>query len=178
MKDFFEIIKSRRSIRKFAAKDVPIELIKKIVDAGRWAPSAMNQQPWEFILMRSAEKKRKVREIYGNVRKERGFYEQDTSFLENGVLVLACAKRNAHGAIFSTALAVENMLLAAEALGLGGIVMTAPIGTDNARKELRELCKIPEEIDLIALLAFGYKAEEPVAKPRRKLEEILHEERF
>ena len=58
--NIFDLFKSRRSIRSFKSEDIPNEYIKKILEAARWAPSAGNIQPWEFIVIRNPETKREI----------------------------------------------------------------------------------------------------------------------
>ena len=58
--DVKEAIRTRRSIRKFKKKDIPDEVIEEILDAGRWAPSGLNNQPWKFMVIKDQEKKDRI----------------------------------------------------------------------------------------------------------------------
>ena len=150
----------------------------KILDAGRKAPSAMNQQPWEFIIVKDKKLKKKIREIYNDARDKKGFYQQDTSFVEKGTQIFILSDKTKHRHIISASLAIENILLATTALGLGSIVMTALLSFEEHIKEIRKLLKVPDKFDIIALVVIGYKDEEPIAKEKRKLKDIVHYDKF
>ena len=116
--EVFEAIKGRRSIRNYKDDPVPKELIEKILEAGRWAPSGSNIQPWEFIVIDDAK-------ILDMIRKVSPGY-----FGRAPLAILVCSNREralklggslgrSYLAIADCAMAVQNMLLAAYALGLG-----------------------------------------------------------
>lgn len=69
--DTFEIISSRRSIRKYKNTDIPNELVQKIIEAGLKAPSSKNKQPWKFIIMKGVEKERIIAEIVKGIEREK-----------------------------------------------------------------------------------------------------------
>jgi nitroreductase len=172
--DVFEAIMGRRSIRAFKAADVPPETVEKLIDAGRWAPSAGNIQPWEFIIVRKPEIKRKLAKA-----------ALGQSFIEEApVVIVVCAdeERSAHGyggrgrtlyCIQDTAAAIQNIHLAAYALGLG----TCWVGAFR-EDEAREALKIPEGIRPVAIIPVGYAAEAPSPRSRRPLKQIIHHETF
>ncbi len=172
--DVFEAITGRRSIRAFKATDVPSETIEKLIDAARWAPSAGNIQPWEFIIVRKPEIKRKLaRAALGQ------------SFIEEApVVIVVCAdeERSARGygvrgrtlyCIQDAAAAIQNIHLAAYALGLG----TCWVGAFR-EEEAREALKVPEGIRPVAIIPVGYPAETPSPRSRRPLKQITHYETF
>ena len=172
--DVFEAIMGRRSIRAFKATDVPPETVEKLIDAGRRAPSAGNIQPWEFIIVRKPEIKRKLAKA-----------ALGQSFIEQApVVIVVCAdeERSAHGygvrgrtlyCIQDTAAAIQNIHLAAYALGLG----TCWVGAFR-EDEAREVLKIPEGIRPVAIIPVGYAAEAPSPRSRRPLKHIIHHETF
>ncbi len=81
--DLFEAIKSRRSVRSFTREDVSEETVEKLIDAARWAPSAGNLQPWEFIVVRKPEIKRKL-----------SIAALDQTFIEEApVVIVVCANQ-------------------------------------------------------------------------------------
>lgn len=172
--EVFEAIKGRRSIRAFKAADVPAETVEKLIDAARWAPSAGNIQPWEFIVVRNREIKRKLAKA-----------ALGQSFIEEApVVIVVCAdeERSARGygvrgrtlyCIQDTAAAIQNIHLAAYALGLG----TCWVGAFR-EDEAREALKIPEGIRPVALIPVGYPAETPSPRGRRPLKQIIHYETF
>ena len=172
--DVFEAIKRRRSIRAYKNIDVAKETIEKLIDAARWAPSAGNIQPWEFIIVRNPETKRKLAEAALN----------QTFIEEAPVVIVVCAdcERSGRGygsrgatlyCIQDTAAAIQNIHLAATALGLG----TCWIGAFK-EEPVKKLLKIPNGIRPVAIIPVGYPAEQPAPRPRRPLNEIVHYEIF
>lgn len=155
--DFFEIIKTRRSIRKFLPKPVSLDIIKKIIDLAITAPSACNYQLWRFIVVDSQELKEKIVDLGGAIAIKEA---------PVGVLVTynnQTANQEYKDYIQSAAAAIENMLLAAHAYGLGGCwVCQLPPKT-----QLRRLFKIPANFDPIAYVLLGYPAITPREMPRK-----------
>ncbi|NYZ75922.1 nitroreductase family protein [Candidatus Micrarchaeota archaeon] len=178
MPDFFAVVKGRRAVRKLKRKEVPLKLLVKVIEAGTWAPSAVNTQPWAFILVRDKELKKRVREIYDEASSTSGLYKQDTEFVENATLIIVLSDTGNVLHQFSTSAAVENMLLAATALGLGSVWMCRPLRVEKTLNELRELFKIPSNYEIIGIVALGYPDEKPKPKERKPLKEILHFEKF
>ena len=172
--DVLEAIKGRRSIRAFKSEDVPPEIVEKLIDAARWAPSAGNIQPWEFIIVRNPEIKRNLAKAALN-----------QSFVEEApVVIVVCADevRSSQGygvrgktlyCIQDTAAATQNIHLAAYSLGLG----TCWVGAFN-EEEARKILEIPEGVRPVAIIPVGYPAEKPSARNRRPLNQIIHYEKF
>ena len=172
--DVLEAIKGRRSIRAFKSEDVPPEIVEKLIDAARWAPSAGNIQPWEFIIVRNPEIKRNLAKAALN-----------QSFIEEApVVIVVCADeiRSSQGygvrgktlyCIQDTAAATQNIHLAAYSLGLG----TCWVGAFN-EEEARKILEIPEGVRPVAIIPVGYPAEKPPARNRRPLNQIIHYEKF
>jgi nitroreductase len=172
--EVLEAIKGRRSIRAFTGKDVKEEIVEKLIDAARWAPSAGNIQPWEFIIVRKPEVKRRLAEA-----------ALDQTFIEEASVVIAvCAHENRSSegygvrgktlyCIQDTAAAAQNIHLAAYSLGLG----TCWVGAFG-EEEAREILKIPLGVRPIAIIPVGYPAESPSPPSRRPLRQIIHYETF
>ncbi|MCS7125036.1 MAG: nitroreductase family protein [Candidatus Bathyarchaeota archaeon] len=172
--DVFEAIKGRRSIRAFREADVLSDVIERLIEAASWAPSAGNIQPWEFIIVRNPETKRRLAEA-----------ALGQSFVEEApVVIVVCAdeERSARGygprgrtlyCIQDTAAAIQNIHLAAYALGLG----TCWVGAFR-EDEARKILNIPEGIRPIAIIPVGYPAEAPLPRSRRPLKQIVHYEKF
>ena len=172
--DVLEAIKGRRSIRAFKSEDVPPEIVEKLIDAARWAPSAGNIQPWEFIIVRNPEIKRNLAKAALN-----------QSFIEEApVVIVVCADeiRSSQGygvrgktlyCIQDTAAATQNIHLAAYSLGLG----TCWVGAFN-EEEARKILEIPQGVRPVAIIPVGYPAEKPPARNRRPLNQIVHYEKF
>jgi len=172
--DVLEAIKGRRSIRAFKSQNVSAEIIEKLIDAARWAPSAGNIQPWEFIIVRKPEIKRRLAEAALG----------ETFVEEASVLIVVCANENrsfeGYGlrgktlyCIQDTAAAIQNIHLAAYSLGLG----TCWVGAFR-EEEVREILKIPDGIRPVAIIPVGYLAEAPLPRSRRSIGQIVHHETF
>lgn len=166
----WEAIKGRRSVRRFdPARDVPREVVSRLLEAARWAPSAGNAQPWMFVVVRSKELKE------GLVQAALG-----QRFLAQAPLVIVvCADlaraREAYGSrgetlycLQDTAAAVQNILLAAAEQGLG----TCWVGAFD-ESEVARLLGLPPGLRPVALVPVGYPAETPAPRPRRPLSEIV-----
>ena len=153
--DVFEAVQVRRSVRSYKPTAIPREKLEKILEAARLAPSAMNLQPWHFIVVTDASKREKLAEA------------PFAKFLKEApVVIVACGNQRVSPKwyMIDVAIAMQNMVLTATGEGLG----TCWVGSFNER-EVKEMLKIPEEYRVIALLALGY--------PRRKLDiqsRILH----
>jgi len=172
--DVLEAIKGRRSIRAFKSEDVPPEIVEKLIDAARWAPSAGNIQPWEFIIVRKPETKRRLAEA-----------ALGQAFIEEAPVVIAvCADENRSSqgygmrgktlyCIQDTAAATQNIHLTAYSLGLG----TCWVGAFR-EEEARAILKIPPGIRPVAIVPVGYPAESPPPRSKRTISQIVHYEIF
>jgi len=169
-----DAIKRRRSIRAFKNIDVSADVVEKLIDAARWAPSAGNIQPWEFVIVRKPEIKRRLAEA-----------ALEQSFIEEApVVIVVCANENwslqwygIRGktlyCIQDTAAAIQNILLAAYSLELG----TCWVGAFR-EEEAREILKTPNGIRPVAIIPIGYSDEAPPPPSRRPLNKITHYETF
>jgi len=153
-------IMSRRSIRKYKAEKVPQETLERILEAGRHAPSATNEQPWHFIVVTDPKLKEKL-----STGRWNGFVK-DSAFA-----VVGCAyEGTAHSRKWSavdTAIALQNMVIAAWSLGIG----SCWVG-DFQELVVKELLKVPKDWRIVSLISFGYPDETPDATPRKPLKEI------
>jgi len=172
--DVFEAIKKRRSVRAYTSEEVSEEEVEKLIDAARLAPSAGNIQPWEFVIVRSTEIKRKLSDAALN----------QTFIEEAPVVIIVCADvaRSNWGygdrganlyCLQDTAAATENMLLAAQALGLA----TCWIGAFY-EDEVAKVVNTPRNVRPVAIVPVGHPAEKPSAPPKRSMREIVHHETF
>jgi len=172
--DVLEAIRGRRSIRAFKSKDVPPEIVEKLIDAARWAPSAGNIQPWEFIVVRRSEIKGRLAEAALN----------ETLIEKAPVVIVVCADENRSFegyrmrgktlyCIQDTAASIQNILLAAYSLGLG----TCWIGAFR-EEEVKEILKIPLGVRPVAIIPVGYPTESPLPRRKRNINQILHYETF
>jgi len=172
--DVLEAIKNRRSIRAFTSEPVSDAEVMKLINAARWAPSAGNIQPWEFSVVRDPKIKRGLCEA-----------ALDQTFIEEApVVIVVCANGLRSGAgygsrgvnlfcIQDTAAATQNMLLAAQAMGLA----TCWVGA-FLEEEARKVLNVPTGMRPVAIIPIGHPAEKPVTRSRRPLNEIVHHETF
>ncbi|MHA1481661.1 MAG: nitroreductase family protein [Candidatus Thorarchaeota archaeon] len=160
-----EVINTRRSVRKFLNKKVPKDLVSKIIAAGMNAPSAGNQQPWQFIIV----DERSVLEEIAKVNP----YAACAKDASVGILVcgdLQLEKYKGYWPLDCSA-ATENILLAAHSLGLG-TVWTGVYPKQERIDRYKRLLNIPENIVPIAFIPVGYPAEEPNKENRFKKDRI------
>lgn len=174
---FYDIIKSRRSVRKFDTQPIPPEVVKRIVDAGLWAPSAMNTQPWYMYVLTGERRdefavvcrsiwdllKPTVLERYGEegVKIREPFYKNlgDAPVV---ITIYADKETSDSWAFTSCAAAAENMLLAATAEGLGSLYMGAQLSIKERVDEF-----FGEDRKLICCVLLGYSADNPKTLDRR-----------
>ncbi|MDD1751551.1 MAG: nitroreductase family protein [Methanotrichaceae archaeon] len=167
----------RRSIRRYEDKAVPKEVIDKLLEAGVWAPSGMNAQPWRFVVIENRESidrlSRKTKEILVNGQwpsnyKEAFKSEKDVIFYGAPLLILMCILKKEDWRMINLldcGLAAENMFLKAYQEGLGSCFIGFACFLNQDPELLAEI-GIPKDHELIAPMIFGYPAEKPVSRPR------------
>ena len=162
--DILNLLKSRRSIRIYQDKPVPQDLLLQILEAGRWAPTGANLQPWHFIVVTDAETRRRIGEVAR-------FFFIKSSHVEKApvVLVLGFDTRKGKYGRYDATLAGGNMITMAASLGLG----TCWIGAFDEPK-VKEILEIPQDIEVIGLITLGYSEERAEVPPRVELEKIVH----
>ena len=194
-RDIFEVMYTMRAVRKFKPDPVPDDVLRKVLEAAGQAPSGGNRQPWRFVVIRSPEAKRKISELAveavhratnGPGGAQAGSAPPSTEFQESlaavPVIIIVCAQQPAaagpwsvgpFGQVFP---AVENLLLAARAYGLGGTITT---GYRWMEDELKAYLGLPEELDTATLIPLGYpdesRGERHGKKSRRPIEELACE---
>ncbi|RLI21569.1 nitroreductase [Candidatus Bathyarchaeota archaeon] len=168
--DLFEAIENRRSIRSYKPTPIPDEHLKKILEAARLAPSGKNRQPWRFIIVRDAERKKKLAEAAMN---QMFIAEADTVVVALGdpTLYSSPGTKRRIPYLQDPMIAIEHMVLAATALGYG----TCWIAALN-EEEVKQIVKAPEELTVVALLPIGVPNENPPPRPRKPFEEIFFSE--
>ena len=158
---FLELAKRRFSVRKFETKKVEREKLSQILEAGRQAPSAANRQPIRFVIVKDHEI---LKNLCDNLI---------TRFVKYAPLaVVGCADVDSFltgkWAVVDATIAMQNMVIAAWALGIG----SCWIGACNEEK-VKELLKIPEKWKVVALMTFGYPAEQPEPRKKKSFEELF-----
>jgi nitroreductase len=170
--DVFEAIQERRSIRSYQDKPVPRELMEKILEAGRLAPSAKNCEPWHFIAVTDAVKRKAL---------SGGTWAK--FLMQSPLVIVACGDKKSSPDWYAidAALAVENMILTAVGEGLG----TCCVGS-FIEKDIKAVLKIPEKFEVLVMLAIGYPGGKldlsskllNIVRTRKTLAEIASEEEF
>ena len=177
-----ESIQHRRSIRKFTSDPIDPEKLEAMLEAAKLAPSGNNKQPWTFIVVQSEQQRLAVMEAC----------HRQTWMITAPAFIVAVADISARvetkpglyldenspdwelkRAIRDTAIATENILLEADAQGLG----TCWVGF-FVQSEIRPVLGIPDDKFVLAVIPLGYADQEPPARPRRALEEIVRYERW
>ncbi|MEI6176421.1 MAG: nitroreductase family protein [Verrucomicrobiota bacterium] len=192
-----ELLKTRRSVRRFEDRPVSRQDLDCLLDAAHWAPSNHNRQPWKFFII---EDRGRIREIAEQVRvgmesklrslpevaavHSAGLVQYGTFFADAPVLIVAMHKlpiaaaaglweitphpELVSGEPLSVAMAMQNLLLAAHTLGLGACVMSAPLLADN----IAEVLHAPPGCAITSLIAVGHPDGIPQPPRRKTLEQI------
>jgi len=165
--DFLELVKQRRSIRDYADKPIPNDILEKIVDAARFAPTARGVEPWEFIVITSREKLQKIAQI------------ADTGkFIANAAACIAVFCSDTKYYLEDGSAATENILLAAAALGVGSCWVAGD--KKPYTQEIADFLKLPPTVKLVSLISLGYPkyAESFKIANKRPLRDVIHWENF
>ena len=190
--DLLELVKKRRTNRRFRPDPVPDEAITKIVDVARWAPSGFHTQSWEFVVVRKRNVKDKivaVLEKYGPPIKNPAGDASGRSFRDAPVFIIlfcdwrarvglpagARAREDLVANIFCSSMAGAflYMHLAAASMGLASQWYSAAGGPDS-EKEIKKILGVPDPLKIYDMMALGYAAQPPVPKEVRKLEDMIH----
>ncbi|MCF0258392.1 MAG: nitroreductase [Erysipelotrichaceae bacterium] len=165
----YENILSRRSVKGYLDKEVPVEMMEKIVEAGQAAPSGMNKQPTAFIAVQNKELRDELSRMNAAVLAGNNpAYNADPFYGAPAVIaVLANPERPTY--LYDGSLAMENLLLAAHSMGLGACWIhrcKEVFETEEGKEILRKL-EIPETYEGIGFAIVGYPAREPVPASAR-----------
>lgn len=194
---FFDVLRSRRSIREFTDQVPDRTTIEQLIDAAQWAPSGHNRQGWRFIVFtdraklndiaaKIGESVRRTLESANRLDSPNGkeLLHYSTLFTKAPVVILAMHKRSAainralveaggaskvSSEAISTSMAVQNMLLAAHAMGLGACIMSAPLLAPGVWESLENM---PTGFSPTCVVALGYAATVPPAPRRRPIDQI------
>jgi len=161
--DILEIIKSRRSVRKFTAQKIEQEKIEKILEAGRWAPSGKNNQPWKFHLVEERTKRAELAKLTIDAQIINGCSLCICIFLDKDLMYDRIKDCQAVGAC------IQNMLLEAHSLGLGACWLGEIL---KNKDKVNHLLGLSERYELMAVVALGYPAESPKSN-RKPLKDLI-----
>jgi len=164
LKTAIETMQTRRSVRSYDAGAVEPAIIEEIVDCARLAPTAMNEQPWEFIVITEKHALASIPKLLGHAK-----------FIANSAFTVLVLARSSSCPVEDCSAATENLLLAAAAHGLGGCwVAGSPQPYASA---VAQAFGAPDFLTLISIVSVGHPAESPV-QPKRPLADLLHWEKF
>jgi len=161
------LLKGRRSIRRYRPDPVPDEMVEQLLEAGQWAPSASNRQPWAFIVVRDETILRQVAQHAAY------YFIRWAHVAEAPLLIVLCG--DGRSRIYrqflheDVGLAGSQIMLQAKALGLGSCWIGA-----LDRKAIAGILKLPDRMEIVGLLTLGFPAEDPPPPPRKPLAEIVH----
>ncbi len=159
-----DIIKSRRSIRKFTQQTVTDEIIREVIEMGVWAPSGLNNQPWKFVVVRDAQIKE---ELSGQTRYShivKGAPVCIAVFLDRSQSYDYVKDVQAVGAC------IQNMLLTIHHLGLGAVWLGEILKNKEA---VAALLGVPGDMELMAVVALGHPSEARKAGTRKPVDESI-----
>jgi nitroreductase len=192
-----KVLRERRSVRRFAAKPVPRDLVMRVLESATWAPSPGNRQSWTFTAVVSGDVKRQMAKAVGEAWRrvtdaagESGVAEELRAYCANfdwfaaAPVVVVVSARGADGFLqdwvgeratdvsgnqAAAAMAAQNMMLAAHASGLGTCCLTGPLA---AHDEIKRLLGLGPRQALVCLVAMGCPDEQPVPAPRKPVNEV------
>ncbi|MEA2040573.1 MAG: nitroreductase family protein [Thermodesulfobacteriota bacterium] len=181
MNELMDIIKGRRSIRKYQDKEVPEELLRQVLESVRWSPSWVNTQCWEVIVVKDPATRIELQETLVKTNPARN------AMVEAPMVLVLCGKLKISGYykqqestrlgdwfMFDLGLATQNLCLTAYNAGLGTVI----VGLFD-HKKATEILGVPEEgYELVAMIPLGFPAKDSPVTRRREITEFTHYEKF
>ena len=192
----FEAIHTQRAIRQLKPDPVPEEMIDKILNAAIRAPNGANIQPWSFVVIRDPETRHRLKQVYLSPtppahttgptptlrRSTTSYVYFREHFDEIPVIIVVCIRRDGLANDFELGAyiypAVQNMLLAARALGLGSFLTTRV--EEDSRGNIKKLLGIPDDVEAAAILPIGFPIDGVGYGPtsRRPVEDVIYYDRW
>jgi nitroreductase len=179
MADLMDIIKGRRSIRKYQEKEVTEEQLNQILESVKWAPSWTNSQCWEVIVVKDPAIKE---QLQGTLIKN----PSTKAMVQAPVVLVLCGKLKSSGYyndqvttkfgdwfMFDLGIANQNICLTAYSLGLGTVI----VGLLDHNKA-KEILGVPDDYEVVTMIPLGYPAKEPEAPKRREISEFTHLDKY
>jgi nitroreductase len=178
--DLLELIKSRRSIRRYKQDPISDDMLNKILEAAQWAPSWANTQCSRFVVIKDNARKEQIASLLNPTN------PSVNAIKEAPVVIAVCGVKGVSGFykgqaatkkgdwyMFDTAIAAEHICLMAHSLGLG----TVHVGLFDEAKA-NELLNLPENMEVVEFIPVGYPAAESKTPPRKPLSDIVFYERY
>jgi len=168
--DLYEVIRLRKSVRAYRSDSIPDDVLGRVLEAGRLAPSASNRQEWRYVVVRDAAMRAKLAEASNGQK----------FVAEAPVVLVACARTDGHKMTcgepcypIDVAISLDHITLRAAEEGLG----TCWIGAFS-QPAVKKLLGVPDDIRVVALMPLGYPAGEPAGRSRLGLQEIVMQEKW
>ena len=187
--EVFDAIRTRRSIRHYRDEPVDDDTVYKVLEAAHWAPSWKNTQCWRFIVVRDTETKARIADSLVKVKFDNELVDNagTAAIKQAPVLIVLCAEIGKAGYgtegtpvtdkgdwfMFDIALAMENLVLASHALGLGTVI----VGGFDAGKTAGIL-GVPDNLTVVAMTPLGFPAHKGQISPRKNLSEVIYHEKY
>ena len=178
--DLIDAIKGRRSIRKYRPDPVSEEVLQKVMDALRWTPSWANTQCWEVIVVKDPRGKTELLKAVSETN------PAFSSIMEAPLLLILCGKKGIAGyykgqprtvkgdwLMFDSGLAMQNLCLAAYALGLGTVIIGA-----FDHKKAEKILGLPQDVEVVAMTPLGYPASKGATPRRKEISEFVYYEKY
>ncbi|HDG98835.1 MAG TPA: nitroreductase [Desulfobacterales bacterium] len=180
MGELMEVIRGRRSIRRFEQEEVPQQALDAILEAVQWAPSWANTQCWEIIVVRDQAAKEKLQATLPKTN------PASKAIVQAPIVLVVCGKLKSSGYykgqvttkhgdwfMFDLGIATQNICLAAYDQGLGTVI----VGLFDHDKA-KEILGLPDGYEVVAMVPVGYPAKDSPAPRRREISEFVHYEEF
>jgi nitroreductase len=158
------LIKTRRSIRKFNSQEIEDETLHKIIEAGIWAPSGLNNQPWKFAIIKDEKTQNALASLTRYSTIIEGAPVAIVVFFDTSESYDRTKDIQAIGAC------IQNMLLAIHALNLGGVWLGEIL---NNKEKVSKVLGAPDNLELMAVIALGHPAEKGKKGSRKDLDEVV-----
>lgn len=172
--NFYEVIEARRSIRRYKPDQVGEEMVSRVLNAARLAPSWKNLQCWRFIVVHREEGKAGILNAFADSNPGK------KAILAAPVMIVLCADPQASGKmgdkeyyLVDAGITMEHLMLAARAEGLG----TCWMG-EFEEDEVKKALEIPSQWRVVGLTPLGYPDQDPKPRPRKSMEEIVYREKW
>jgi len=158
------LIKTRRSIRKFTSQEIEDKQLSQVIEAGIWAPSGLNNQPWKFAIIKDPA-----------IRKSLAHLTTYSTIIARAPVCIAvfldgALSYNRTKDIQAIGACIQNMLLALHALDLGGVWLGEIL---KNKDKVSKILRVPENLELMAVIALGHPAEKGGKGERKSLEEVV-----
>jgi len=180
MAELMQVIRERRSIRKYQGKAIADHILDQVLEAVKWAPSWANTQCWEVIVVRSEQVKEELQSTLPKTN------PASRAMVEAPVVIVLCGKLKTSGYykgevttkfgdwfMFDLGIACQNLCLAAWDQGLGTVV----VGLFDHEKA-KEILAVPDGYEVVVMIPMGYPAKVASAPKRREASEFIHYDKF